>query len=95
MTKPTACSETTILGYGASEPSRDLITAARQRITRDWLASAARRYRLFVSQPVVRDYDMRRIMKDFQEQERTSTRKVVTRQCRAPVPVPQRTSANR
>ena len=55
MTKPTVYLETTILGYGASEPSRDLITAARQRITRDWLADAARRYELFVSQPVVRE----------------------------------------
>jgi len=55
MTRSTVYLETTILGYGASEPSRDLITAARQRITRDWLAGAARRYELFVSQPVVRE----------------------------------------
>ncbi len=39
------------------------------------------------------DHDVKRITEDFQEQERTSTRKVVTRQRRAPVPVPQRTSA--
>jgi predicted nucleic acid-binding protein len=55
MTRPTVYLETTILGYGASEPSRDLITAARQQITRDWLARAAHRYDLFVSQPVVRE----------------------------------------
>jgi predicted nucleic acid-binding protein len=55
MTKPTVYLETTILGYGASEPSRDLITAARQQITRAWFAGAVDRYELFVSQPVVRE----------------------------------------
>ena len=55
MTKPAVYLETTIVGYAASEPSRDLIIAARQQITRDWLAAAAHRYELFVSQPVVRE----------------------------------------
>jgi predicted nucleic acid-binding protein len=55
MAKPAVYLETTILGYGASKPSRDLVIAARQQITRDWLATAARGYQLFVSQPVIRE----------------------------------------
>jgi hypothetical protein len=41
MAKPTVYLETTIIGYGASKPSGDLVVAARQRITRDWLAAVA------------------------------------------------------
>lgn len=53
MAKPTVYLETTIIGYGVSKPSGDLVVAARQKITRDWLAAAARGYQLFVSQPVI------------------------------------------
>jgi hypothetical protein len=38
------------------------------------------------------DYDVERITKDFQKQERTSTRKVVTRQPRKPIPAPEQAS---
>lgn len=55
MAKPTVYLETTIIGYGASKPSRDLVVAARQQVTRDWLATAAEAYQLFVSQPVIRE----------------------------------------
>lgn len=38
------------------------------------------------------DYDVKKITKDFQKQERNSTRKVVTRQARRPIPAPERAS---
>lgn len=38
MAKRTVYLESTIIGYAASKPSRDLVVAARQQITRDWLA---------------------------------------------------------
>jgi hypothetical protein len=47
--------ETTILSYLTSEPSRDLIVAANQKITRDWWRTAAKRYELFVSEIVIRE----------------------------------------
>lgn len=55
MAKRTVYLESTIIGYAASKPSRDLVVAARQQITRDWLAGAAEGYQLFVSQPVIRE----------------------------------------
>lgn len=55
MGKATVYLETTILGYGASKPSRNVIVAARQEITRDWLETAAQGYDLFVSQAVIRE----------------------------------------
>ena len=52
MTKATAYLETSVLSYATSRPSRDLVTAARQQITRDWFATRANSYALFVSQLV-------------------------------------------
>jgi len=45
--------ETSIIGYLASRPSRDLITAANQQITRDWWDEHRKRYDLYVSETVV------------------------------------------
>lgn len=53
--KSTVYLETSVIGYAASRPSRDLIIAGRQQITRDWFATAAERYELFVSQLVIRE----------------------------------------
>ena len=44
--------ETSVVGYATSRPSRDLVVAARQEITREWFALRARAYDLFVSQLV-------------------------------------------
>ncbi len=55
MTKPAVYLETSVLGYATSRPSRDLIVAGRQQITRDWFALRAEAYELFVSQLVVRE----------------------------------------
>lgn len=55
MEERTVYLETTIIGYAASRPTRDLVVSARQQLTRDWLAGAGQGYQLFVSQPVIRE----------------------------------------
>lgn len=45
--------ETSIIGYLASRPSRDLITAANQQLTRDWWDEHRERYDLYVSETVI------------------------------------------
>lgn len=55
MTKAAVYLETSVIGYVTSRLSRDLVVAAHQQITREWFASRARRYELFVSQLVVRE----------------------------------------
>jgi predicted nucleic acid-binding protein len=52
MPRPTVYLETSVIGYATSRPSRDLVVAARQQITRDWFALRAPRYELFISQLV-------------------------------------------
>ena len=52
MTKPAVYVETSMIGYATSRPSRDLVVAARQQITRDWFALRAPSCELFVSQLV-------------------------------------------
>jgi hypothetical protein len=47
--------ETTIISYLAAHPSRDLVTAARQRVTFDWWASERERFSLYVSELVLRE----------------------------------------
>lgn len=49
----TAYFETSIIGYLTSRPSRDLITAANQQLTRDWWEAHRERYDIYVSQAVV------------------------------------------
>ena len=51
--KPTVYLETSVVGYATSRPSRDLVTAGRQQITREWFIVAIRKYDLFVSQLVI------------------------------------------
>ena len=55
MTKRTVYLETSVIGYATTRPSRDLVVAARQQITRDWFAHGAQVYDLFVSQLVIRE----------------------------------------
>jgi len=45
--------ETTIIGYLASRPSRDLVTAANQQLTHDWWNQHRDKYDVFVSEAVV------------------------------------------
>ncbi len=55
MTKPAVYLETSVLGYATSPPSRDLVVAGHQQITRDWFALRAMAYELFISQLVARE----------------------------------------
>ncbi len=45
--------ETSIIGYLASRPSRDLITAANQQLTCDWWDDHRGQYDLYISEAVV------------------------------------------
>src|SRR3989304_4352517 len=50
---PTVYLETSIIGYLASKPSRDLITAANQQITHEWWDNHRGHYDLYASEAVV------------------------------------------
>lgn len=45
--------ETSILGYLTSRPSRDLVLAAHQEVTRQWWEKRRKYFDIFVSQPVL------------------------------------------
>lgn len=53
--KPRLYLETTIAGYLMSRPTRDVITAAHQEITREWWANRRRDFALFTSQVVIQE----------------------------------------
>ena len=50
--RPTAYIETTVISYLTALPSRDLVLAAHQQVTRDWW-SARDAFELYVSQFVL------------------------------------------
>jgi hypothetical protein len=52
---PTIYLETTIISYLAARPSKDLITAAHQQVTRDWWQNRRRDFDLFSSQLVIQE----------------------------------------
>ena len=41
--------ETSVISYFASRPSRDLVTVARQQITRDWWEESQQQFDIFIS----------------------------------------------
>ena len=45
--------ETSIISYLAARPSRDLVTAARQQITREWWARRRPSFAVYVSEAVI------------------------------------------
>jgi predicted nucleic acid-binding protein len=45
--------ETTVLGYLTARPTRDLVAAARQQVTREWWAGPRHRFELYVSELVL------------------------------------------
>src|SRR5919106_3975937 len=51
--KPKVYLETTIPSYLTARPSRDLVTAAHQQITREWWDTRCHAFDLFVSQMVI------------------------------------------
>src|ERR1051325_4763951 len=50
---PTVYLETTIPSYLTARPSRELVIAAHQEVTREWWASRRKAYEVFVSQAVL------------------------------------------
>ena len=53
MTKPSVYVETSIVSYLTVRPSRDLIIAAQQAMTRDWWRDASERFVLVASELVL------------------------------------------
>src|SRR5207244_10393643 len=53
--KPKIYLETTISSYLSAWPSRDLVTAAHQQITREWWQARHEQFELFVSQIVIQE----------------------------------------
>jgi hypothetical protein len=53
--KPTVYVETSVVSYYTGRPSRDLIVAGRQEITRDWWENERRKYSLHVSALVLQE----------------------------------------
>jgi hypothetical protein len=51
--KPSAYLETTIVSYLTAWPSRDVVMAANQAITREWWTSSKDEFDLYVSQLVI------------------------------------------
>ena len=56
MTKSTVYLETTVISYLAASPSRDVVVAAHQQLTKAWWDQRVR-FELFVSQAVVDEAD--------------------------------------
>jgi predicted nucleic acid-binding protein len=52
MAKAAVYLETSVIGYATSRPSRDLVVAGHQQVTREWFAVRAHAYELFISQLV-------------------------------------------
>lgn len=53
--KPSIYLETSVVSYLTARPSRDLVTAARQAMTREWWELAPRRWDLFISALVIEE----------------------------------------
>lgn len=53
--RPTIYVETSVVSYLTARPSRDLVTAARQALTRDWWERAAERWELAISALVIEE----------------------------------------
>ncbi|HEV7505090.1 MAG TPA: type II toxin-antitoxin system VapC family toxin [Thermoanaerobaculia bacterium] len=55
MAKPKLYVETSIVSYLTAQPSRDIITAARQQLTRDWWQTTRGDFDLYISAFVIRE----------------------------------------
>jgi len=47
--------ETSVISYLTARPSRDLILAAHQQITRDWWDFKRQNFQMFISQLVIQE----------------------------------------
>jgi predicted nucleic acid-binding protein len=50
--------ETSLISYVVGRPSRDLITQANQKLTREWWETERQKYELFVSELVIREAEV-------------------------------------
>jgi hypothetical protein len=55
IVKPKVCLETTVISYLASRPSRDIVVAAHQELTRQWWEQRRESWHLVVSELVLRE----------------------------------------
>jgi hypothetical protein len=53
--KPKVYLETTVLSYLTAWPSRDIVIAGHQQVTRDWWESCSRQFELVASELVVQE----------------------------------------
>ncbi len=53
--RPTIYVETSVVSYLTARPSRDLVTAARQTLTRDWWEQATERWEIAISALVIEE----------------------------------------
>ena len=53
--RPKVYVETSVISYLTSRPSRDIVVAANQEVTRDWWGKARNRFDLYVSEAVVQE----------------------------------------
>lgn len=53
--KPKVYVETSIVSYLTAQPSRDIVTAARQQLTREWWQTKRGRFDLYISELVLRE----------------------------------------
>jgi len=53
--KPTVYVETTVISYLTSRPSRDVVVAGHQQVTREWWESTSDKFELLISELVVRE----------------------------------------
>jgi predicted nucleic acid-binding protein len=55
VAKPSVYVETSVISYLTARPSRDLVTAARQQVTRDWWDSRRSDFDLYCSDAVLQE----------------------------------------
>lgn len=53
--KPAVYLETSVVGYFTARPSRDIVTAARQSLTREWWEETKERFDVYISVLVVEE----------------------------------------
>ena len=53
--KPRVYVETSVVSYLTARPARDIVVAGRQQSTRDWWATASRRFELVISELVLEE----------------------------------------
>ena len=97
--KPRVYLETTIPSYLTAWPSRDLVRAAHQQVTRDWWDKRRTEFELYISQVVLRECqagdataaaERLRVLQDLPSLEQTGEATALARALVAGVPLPER-----